>query len=90
MVIGHVIYDYLGHVPLRLLKSKQLLNTINKNFGTLAFCRRWLDRIGESRLDIFVRQYYRMILGSSVSDPDPVGSVSFGRIRIWIHFWKRK
>jgi len=39
----------VGHVPLRLQKSKQLLNTINKNFGTLAFCRRWLDRLGESR-----------------------------------------
>lgn len=39
----------VGHVPLRLQKSKTLLNTINKNFGTLAFCRRWLDRLGESR-----------------------------------------
>eukprot|EP00953_Heterococcus_sp_UTEX-ZZ885_P037768 19388-Heterococcus_DN1.PRE.2 len=32
------------HVPLRLPKAKQLLNHINKTFGTLAFCRRWLDR----------------------------------------------
>ena len=39
----------VGHVPLRMQKSKLLLNTINKHFGTLAFCRRWLDRIGESR-----------------------------------------
>lgn len=30
-------------------KSKQLYNTISKNFGTLAFCRRWLDRLGESK-----------------------------------------
>lgn len=22
---------------------------INKNFGTLAFCRRWVDRLGETR-----------------------------------------
>jgi methionyl aminopeptidase len=36
-----------GYVPLRSSKAKQLLNTINKNFGTLAFCRRYLDRIGE-------------------------------------------
>ncbi|KAJ3244177.1 Methionine aminopeptidase 2 [Chytriomyces hyalinus] len=35
------------HVPLRLPKAKQLLNTINQNFGTLAFCRRYLDRLGE-------------------------------------------
>lgn len=32
------------HVPLRTKASKQLLNHINKTFGTLAFCRRWLER----------------------------------------------
>mgnify|MGYP006084566559 CR=1 FL=1 len=32
------------HVPLRLPKAKKLLGHINKTFGTLAFCRRWLDR----------------------------------------------
>ncbi|CAG9126965.1 Methionine aminopeptidase 2 [Plutella xylostella] len=36
-------------IPLRLQSSKQLLNTINKNFGTLAFCKRWLERAGASR-----------------------------------------
>ena len=30
----------VGHIPLRLPKAKQLLNFINKNFDTLAFCRR--------------------------------------------------
>ena len=29
----------VGHVPLRLPRAKQLLATIEKNFGTLAFCR---------------------------------------------------
>lgn len=38
-----------GHIPLRLQKSKQLLSTINKHFGTLAFCRRWVDRTGETK-----------------------------------------
>ncbi|XP_011495852.1 PREDICTED: methionine aminopeptidase 2 [Ceratosolen solmsi marchali] len=37
---------YAGFVPLRLQSSKSLLNTINKHFSTLAFCKRWLDRIG--------------------------------------------
>lgn len=32
---------------LRLPRAKQLLNVINENFGTLAFCRRWLDRLGQ-------------------------------------------
>jgi len=31
-------------VPLRLQSSKRLLNHINKTFGTLAFCLRWLER----------------------------------------------
>jgi len=37
-----------NHVSLRLAKAKSLLNTINKNFGTLAFCKRYLDRLGET------------------------------------------
>lgn len=37
------------HVPLRLNKSKTLLASIDKHFGTLPFCRRYLDRIGEEK-----------------------------------------
>lgn len=32
------------HIPLRMQSSKRLLSHINKTFGTLAFCRRWLER----------------------------------------------
>jgi len=32
------------HVPLRTARSRQLLAHINKTFGTLPFCRRWLER----------------------------------------------
>ena len=39
-----------GFRNIRVQRTKQLLNTINKNFGTLAFCKRWLERAGESRL----------------------------------------
>jgi methionyl aminopeptidase len=39
----------VGHVPLRLPRAKQLLATIDRNFGTLAFCRRYLDRLGEDK-----------------------------------------
>ncbi|KAJ7786581.1 methionine aminopeptidase 2-like protein [Mycena metata] len=42
------IYD-APNVPLRLTSAKSLLKTINKNFGTLPFCRRYLDRLGESK-----------------------------------------
>ena len=37
------------HVDLRLSSAKNLLNVINKNFGTLPFCRRYLDRIGQEK-----------------------------------------
>ncbi|KAI8981124.1 peptidase M24A methionine aminopeptidase [Trametes punicea] len=37
------------HVPLRLTSAKSLLKSINKNFGTLPFCRRYLERVGESK-----------------------------------------
>ncbi|KAF8625199.1 hypothetical protein AX15_005504 [Amanita polypyramis BW_CC] len=37
------------HVPLRLNSAKALLSSITKNFGTLPFCRRFLDRAGESK-----------------------------------------
>jgi methionyl aminopeptidase len=47
---SHYMKNYLApHVPLRLPKSKQLLQVVNNNFGTLAFCRRWLDRLGQSK-----------------------------------------
>mmetsp|Transcript_32225 Transcript_32225/g.73692 ORF Transcript_32225/g.73692 Transcript_32225/m.73692 type:complete len:500 (-) Transcript_32225:70-1569(-) len=37
------------HMPLRVKSSKALLHAIEQNFGTLAFCRRWLDDAGQTR-----------------------------------------
>lgn len=45
----------VGRVPLRLPKAKQLLATIDRNFGTLAFCRRYLDRLGEEKYLLALR-----------------------------------
>jgi methionyl aminopeptidase len=39
----------VGRVPLRMPRAKQLLASIDRHFGTLAFCRRYLDRIGETK-----------------------------------------
>ncbi|CAL8577481.1 Methionine aminopeptidase 2 [Xanthoria parietina] len=36
-------------VDLRVLSAKSLLNTIKKNFSTIPFCRRYLDRIGQEK-----------------------------------------
>ena len=42
-IAAHLYINY------RLTSAKSLLSSITKNFGTLPFCRRYLDRIGESK-----------------------------------------
>ncbi|KAK3526146.1 hypothetical protein QTP70_016125 [Hemibagrus guttatus] len=42
-------YPRKKYSPKKLPRAKHLLNVINENFGTLAFCRRWLDRLGETK-----------------------------------------
>jgi len=44
----------VGHIPLRTARAKSLLHTINQNFGTLPFCRRYLDRLGEEKYGVAV------------------------------------
>lgn len=57
----------VGHVPLRLPRAKQLLATIEKNFGTLAFCRRYLDRLGEQKYLMALKS----LCDAGVVDPYP-------------------
>ncbi|KAM3138877.1 Methionine aminopeptidase 2B [Paramecium bursaria] len=46
---SHYMKDFdVGQIAVRNPKAKQLLNYINKNFDTLAFCRRFLDRGGQT------------------------------------------
>uniref|UniRef100_A0A1D1YL19 Methionine aminopeptidase 2 n=1 Tax=Anthurium amnicola TaxID=1678845 RepID=A0A1D1YL19_9ARAE len=48
--VSHYMKNFdVGHIPLRLPRAKQLLATINKHFSTLAFCSRYLDRLGETK-----------------------------------------
>eukprot|EP00003_Mantamonas_plastica_P023303 TRINITY_DN4169_c1_g2_i1.p1 TRINITY_DN4169_c1_g2~~TRINITY_DN4169_c1_g2_i1.p1 ORF type:complete len:471 (+),score=175.79 TRINITY_DN4169_c1_g2_i1:223-1635(+) len=50
MECSHYMRNFdVDFVPLRLKRSKQLLAHINKTFGTLAFCRRWLDDAGQTK-----------------------------------------
>ncbi|KAL8972992.1 MAG: hypothetical protein Q9183_000244 [Haloplaca sp. 2 TL-2023] len=37
------------NVPLRVSSARTLLNSITKNFGTIPFCRRYLDRLGHEK-----------------------------------------
>jgi len=65
---SHYMKNYdVGHVPLRMAKAKSLLTTIQKNFGTLAFCRRWLDRLGETKYLMALKNLCDM----GVVDPYP-------------------
>jgi methionyl aminopeptidase len=53
-------YAKRGDAPktdLRLSSAKALLNVINKNFGTLPFCRRYLDRLGQEKYLLGVRDH---------------------------------
>nr|CAB3263762.1 methionine aminopeptidase 2-like [Phallusia mammillata] len=52
MECSHYMKDFdlaNQHVNLRLPRAKRLLHVITENFGTLAFCRRWIDRLGETK-----------------------------------------
>ncbi|KAF5402881.1 Methionine aminopeptidase 2 [Paragonimus heterotremus] len=66
--VSHYMKNFnVGHVPLRLSRSKQLLNVIERNFGTLAFCRRWLDRLGETKYLMALRN----LCDVGIVDPYP-------------------
>ena len=36
-------FEYDGQTPIRDSKARGLLNVIDREFGTLAFCRKWLE-----------------------------------------------
>ena len=43
-------YNSINDTPqVRTGGARKLFHTLKKNFGTLAFCRRWIDRLGETR-----------------------------------------
>lgn len=47
--VSHYMKNFdVGHVPLRLPRAKQLLATIDRHFGTLAFCRRCVTGLGRA------------------------------------------
>ena len=51
----------------RSASSKRLYSVIKENFGTLAFCRRYLDRLGESKYLISLKT----LVDANVIDPYP-------------------
>lgn len=68
MEVSHYMKNFdMGYVPLRLQSSKSLLNVINKNFSTLAFCKRWLDRIGCTKYQMALKD----LCDKGIVDPYP-------------------
>ncbi|KXJ25397.1 methionine aminopeptidase 2B [Exaiptasia diaphana] len=68
MECSHYMKNFeAGHIPLRVPRAKQLLNVINENFGTLAFCRRWLDRLGQTKYLLALKN----LCDSGIVDPYP-------------------
>lgn len=55
------------HVALRSAGAKSLLAHINKNFSTLAFCRRWLDNEGQPRHLMALKQ----LVDAGIVTPHP-------------------
>ena len=43
-------------VPLKNPSARRLLKLVNENFGTLAWCPRWVDDLGESNYLIGLRE----------------------------------
>ena len=59
MDCSHYMKNFFSHpVPLRNPKAKNLLRFIDNNFSTLAFCRRWLDRGGQTGYHFCVIQTF--------------------------------
>ena len=59
-------------VPLRVSSARPLLYTINKNFGSLPFCRRYLDRLGEKNYLLGLKHLVTM---GVVQDYPPLADV---------------
>ncbi|KAJ2000259.1 Methionine aminopeptidase 2 [Coemansia thaxteri] len=67
-VCSHYSKAFGDQVPLpRLQSAKKLLHSITKNFGTLPFCRRYLDRLGESHYYLGLKH----LVDSGIVNPYP-------------------
>lgn len=56
-------------VPLKNPGAKRLLKVINENYGTLAWCRRWVEDLGETNYLIGLRE---LVNSGLVSDHPPL------------------
>lgn len=64
--------DNVDHIPVRLNSAKLLLQSIDKNFGTLPFCRRYLDRVGEDKYLLLLNQ---LVKSGIIQDHPPISDI---------------
>jgi methionyl aminopeptidase len=69
-------------VPLRNPKAKALLGLIENNFGTLAFCRRWVDDLGFDKHLIPLKQ---LVDSGIVNTYPPLVDVPGSYVAQWEH-----
>jgi methionyl aminopeptidase len=66
--VSHYMLPFNAPPPtIRLPRAKQLLGTIHRHFGTLAFCRRYLDRLGEEKYGLALKH----LVDNGALDPYP-------------------
>jgi methionyl aminopeptidase len=70
---SHYMLNYeladLNPSAIRLPKARALFHTIRKNFGTLAFCKRHLEHVGESKYHLALKN---LVDSGIVSDHPPL------------------
>lgn len=69
---SHYMLNYeaaanLNPNQIRMPKSRALFSTIKNNFGTLAFCKRYLERLGESKYQLSLKN----LVDSGIVEPHP-------------------
>lgn len=88
----------VGNPTLRVASARPLLHTINKNFGSLPFCRRYLDRLGEKNYLLGLKHLVSQGIVQDyppLSDLDPkamtaqVSSSSARNCREGVAIWRR-
>lgn len=60
-------FDVPANVPVRNPGAKRLLGVLDKHFGTLAWCRRYLDRLGEQKYLLSLKH----LVDTGIIDPYP-------------------
>ncbi|KAK6437537.1 Methionine aminopeptidase 2 [Oleoguttula sp. CCFEE 5521] len=74
--------DAPKNTPLRISSAKGLLRVIDKNFGTLPWCRRYLDRLGQEK---YLLGLNCLVQSGVVNDYPPLVDIKGSYTAQWEH-----